>query len=186
MRRRPIKRRSPARGGGFLRSSPHARWECSLSAMPPPAVEKRTKALNAGLLRPRPHRADTLRYAHASGIWTDSGIPGFAVPKFRGSSSRVPRFQVLWSNNVSSNLATCWNFGRTLEPGGSGICAYGAGRASKLPPSARCRFTRCTRCSACMRTSADCVAFSASCRCVTNLKSVLPTLNWVCTISSAR
>ena len=43
-------------------------------------------------------------------------------------------------------------------PGGGG----GVGRGSKLPPSARCRLTRCTRCSACMRMSDDCVAFSAS------------------------
>ncbi len=62
----------------------------------------------------------------------------------------------------------------------------GRGLGSKLPPSARCRFTRCTRCSACVRMSAALVVFSASCRSVTKRRSVLPTLNCVCTISSAR
>ena len=35
------------------------------------------------------------------------------------------------------------------------------------------------------RISAERVAVNASCRCSTNLRSVLPTLNWVCTTSSA-
>ncbi len=69
--------------------------------------------------------------------------------------------------SVACFLCSWWRRYCPDFPAGCCCGCCGCGLGSKLPPSARWRFTRCTRCSAWTRINADSVALSASSRCVT-------------------